>query len=348
MRITRYEIEKPDAVRTSVTELPGLGRDEVLVRVLFISICGSDVQLFKGSYKGPFSYPILFGHEWSGTVEMVGSGVKEFSKGDFVTGDCSRFCGKCEACEIDKNVCEEIEKFGITVDGASADYIIRKSKYLYKAPRDIDSMLLSLTEPISVAAHLIEKMLKTTGNPEDKSILILGGGGIGIAALLLLRFHYSCRKVALYDISEKRMRTALDLGAENPGNPFHEAEGKGDSSYKSLYSGARYDMVIETTGNEKVFEKTFSILKPLGVLGCLGMIPQAVINEKMIVMKALTVVGSIGGTGEFPAVMGFIRDNPQAVRKIITHVFKKSEIVEAFEMSRNSSKALKVCIDFRG
>ena len=346
MLMKRYEIEKPQTLKISEIDLPALAPDEVLIKVAHISICGSDVHLFNGSYKGPFSYPILFGHEWSGTVKAVGSAAAAFRPGEKVTGDCSRFCGTCGICKLDKNLCRNIEKFGITVDGASADYIVRKVKYLYKAPKDIDLMLLSLTEPISVAAHLLRKILRIVDSFEGKKVLLLGGGGIGLSACLLLLERYSCRDVFLFDISSRRMELALECGAEDPGNPFDRKGAEDDSSYGALYSGADYDIVIDTTGSAEVFAKAFHLVKPLGVLGCLGMIPKVEIEQKLIVMKALTVMGSIGGTGEFPEVMDFICRHPALVRKMITHVFPKNKIPEALEMSRKSNEALKICLAF--
>ena len=98
-----------------------------------------------------------FGHEWSGVVEAVGSDVTAVKVGDVVTGDCSRFCGKCPSCGKDRNLCEHIEKFGITIDGASAEYILRDEKYLYKAPEGMQTKHLCLSEPVAVAAHLLSQ-----------------------------------------------------------------------------------------------------------------------------------------------------------------------------------------------
>ena len=103
-------------------------------------------------------YPSV--HEWSGVVEAVGSEVTRVEVGDVVTGDCSRYCGACPSCEVDKNLCQHIEKFGITVDGASADYILRDEMYLYRAPEGLDIKHLCLSEPVAVAAHLVEKVRK--------------------------------------------------------------------------------------------------------------------------------------------------------------------------------------------
>jgi hypothetical protein len=83
-------------------------------------------------------------------------------KGDRVTGDCSRFCGTCEYCRSDKNVCEHIEEFGITIDGASAETILRKEKYIYRLPKSLDFSLGSLVEPLAVSPTF------SLGSPKSK------------------------------------------------------------------------------------------------------------------------------------------------------------------------------------
>ena len=155
-----YVLESKEKIKVVEKKIPDVKKNEVLIKVTNIGLCGSDIHLFKGTYSGPFKYPMLFGHEWSGIVSKVGSNVKKVKPGDKVTGDCSRYCGACELCGVDKNLCENIEKFGITIDGASAEYIIRKEKYIYKAPQDLDLDLICLSEPIAVSAHLISKIVR--------------------------------------------------------------------------------------------------------------------------------------------------------------------------------------------
>ncbi|HSJ54740.1 MAG TPA: alcohol dehydrogenase catalytic domain-containing protein, partial [Anaerolineae bacterium] len=88
---------------------------QVLVRTHAVGLCGSDAGLYLGTYEGPRNYPLYFGHEWSGTVEATGPAATRLRPGDKVTGDCSLYCGACQFCGRDKNLCQRIEKFGITV-----------------------------------------------------------------------------------------------------------------------------------------------------------------------------------------------------------------------------------------
>src|SRR4030042_2443190 len=93
------------------------GEGQVLIRINNFNLCGSDLRIYEGAYSGPMRYPIYVGHEWAGKVEAVGEGGKHLRVGDHVTGDCSLWCGLCPYCARDKNLCEKIEKVGITRDG---------------------------------------------------------------------------------------------------------------------------------------------------------------------------------------------------------------------------------------
>ena len=95
------------------------GEGQVLIRIDNFNLCGSDLRIYEGTYSGPMRYPIYVGHEWAGRVEAIGHGVKHLKAGDPVTGDCSLWCGTCPYCAHDKNLCEKIEKVGMTRDGAS-------------------------------------------------------------------------------------------------------------------------------------------------------------------------------------------------------------------------------------
>ncbi|MGM9640217.1 MAG: zinc-binding dehydrogenase [Faecousia sp.] len=339
-----YILKEPKRVEPQEGPKPVPQGHEALVRVRYVGICGSDIHLFGGTYNGPHSYPMRFGHEWSGVVEAVGPEVTRVRPGDVVTGDCSRFCGHCSGCEKDKNLCQHIEKFGITIDGASAEYILRDETYLYKAPQGMDQKLLCLSEPVAVAAHLLEKARRVL--PEgfaDKRVLVLGGGVIGMSALMLLLHMEGCQQAELYDLAKSRVELARSEGARVP-EAGELAVGDGGGDYASLYAAAKYDVVLETTGVAPVFANALNLVKPGGVLGCVGMIARVEIPQKLIVTKSLTIVGSIGGTGDFPRAMEYLCRFPESASKLISHYYPMSEAPQAFATARVPEGTMKVVL----
>ena len=310
-----------------------------------VGICGSDIHLFYGSYTGPHSYPLHFGHEWSGTVIKKGKKVKSLNIGDMVTGDCSIYCGECKYCRQDKNLCENIQKFGITIGGASREYFLQDEKYLYKLPENLDPDLASLTEPVAVAAHALEKL----GDISGKRILVLGAGPIGLSALMVLRKILGIQKVELFDLIDFRLKLAEDLGAKIPDNlDLFKEEVKIGEKYIDFYSRFAYAIVIESSGSPKAFNNALSLIKPLGTILNIGFIPSSEINFRLVTLKAIKLIGSIGGTGSFPLVLHFLKDNQEYAGSLITHKFSFQDAQEAFNLSKEDARAVKIQLSFGG
>jgi len=340
-----YILTSPKNIEIVEKKEPLITKDEVLIKVTNIGLCGSDIHLYNGTYKGPMNYPMLFGHEWSGVVCKTGCDVKTLKPGDKVTGDCSKYCGSCLFCSTDKNICENIEKFGITIDGASAEYMARKEKYLYKAPDGLDMDIIALAEPLAVSAHLLKKIERFVQDFNKKKVLIYGAGPIGLSAFLILKYHYYLKDVYIYDIIKERIDLAVQLGAKFIDMGTLKEKTK-IQDYKSIYSGSIFDVIVESTGNKDIFINTLEQIKPSGVIGCLGMAGDLTINQKLIVLKAITITGSIGGTGEFPFVLDFMKKNADKVKSLISHKIPVLEFCRAFKISNDAVKTMKIQLVF--
>lgn len=328
-----------------VTEEVGLPEStQVLIRTHAVGLCGSDIGLYLGTYEGPKNYPLYFGHEWSGIVEAVGPEVTRVRPGDRVTGDCSLYCGACEFCGRDKNLCQRIEKFGITVHGASRRWFLQDERYVYRADPGVELDLLALSEPLAVGAHAIRRIRESCPDLPRKKILVMGGGAIGLSCLFALKVLEGCECVELYDIVPTRVSKAMELGAAAPTDVMTAADET--ESYGGLYCGHGYDVIVETSGSVVAFHRAVNLIRPLGVIMALGFIPAIELPLKQITFKAAQVMGSIGGTGEFDRVLAFIRDHPHLARELITHHFALSEAEKAFEVAMDRSQAMKVLIHF--
>jgi len=319
---------------------------QLLIKTHAVGLCGSDIGLYHGTYEGPKNYPLYFGHEWSGTVEAVGPDVTKVKPGDKVTGDCSIFCGECEFCTSagDKNLCQRIKKFGITVNGASRQRFLQDEKYVYRADPDADLDLVALSEPLAVGAHAVRRVREARPNLKHQKILVLGGGTIGLSCFLALKYIEGCEHVELYDIVESRVSKALELGAMQPADVVATAGGA--ESYSGLYSGAGYDAIFETSGAPAAFGRAVNLVRPLGTIMALGFIPAVEFSMKQITLKAAHIMGSIGGTGEFERVLVFALKHPDLAGQIVSHRFSFQEYGQAFELALDRRNAMKVLIYF--
>jgi threonine dehydrogenase-like Zn-dependent dehydrogenase len=317
---------------------------QVLVRTHAVGLCGSDLGLFHGTYEGPRNYPLYFGHEWSGVVQDVGSDVTRVRPGDNVTGDCSLYCGVCELCARDRNLCRAIEKFGITVSGASRQLFLQEERYVYPTHADANLDLVALSEPLAVGAHAVRRVRESRPDFDREKILVLGGGTIGLSCFFALKVLEGCRHVELFDIVEARRQKALDLGASELTDVMvtgHDAEDYGD-----LYSGQGYDVIFETSGAPPAFHRAVELLRPLGTIMALGFLPSVEFSVKQITLKAAHIMGSIGGTGDFERVLAFAHQHPHLAAELISHRVPFQEYGTAFELAQNRKQAMKVLITF--
>ncbi len=317
---------------------------EVLIKTHAVGLCGSDLSLYSGQYEGPKNYPIYFGHEWSGTVEAVGPAVSKVKPGDKVTGDCSIFCGECEFCARDRNLCRSIEKFGITMDGASRQFFLQDERYVYRADPAAELDLVALSEPLAVGAHAVRRVAEVRPNLRQEKILVLGGGTIGLACFFALKYIEGCEHVELFDLVEARVEKAMKLGAAALTDV---TAGEGDAgSYGGLYSGRGYDAVFETSASPAAFRRAVDLLRPLGTVMALGFIPAIELDLKLVTLKAARIMGSMGGTGQFETVLDFTLNRPDIARQLITHQVPFEDYAQAFALATDRKNAMKVLIKF--
>jgi threonine dehydrogenase-like Zn-dependent dehydrogenase len=338
----------PKQVEIVEEEIKGPREDEVLIRIDNLNLCGSDLRIYEGTYSGPMKYPIFVGHEWAGRIEAVGKGVKGLKPGGHVTGDCSLWCGACSYCLEDKNLCEKIEKVGMTRDGASRQYFVQEAKYVYPADQ-LNLQVLSLAEPLSVVCHAASTGERMVGTLSPRRILILGGGNMGIALLMVLQKIFGCSSVELYDPIPFRMQKALEFGARKPSDVDFVTRKEGGisgSNYRDFYSQEAYDLVFETTGSKEAFSSALQIVKPLGGIVVIGFVSPAEVNLRLITLKAIRISGTIGGTGEFPGVLKAMKKDPEYFKQLVTHRFHYSDFTRAFETAMEREKSLKVQIYF--
>ena len=131
----------------SEAPMPTFGTGQVLVKVHWASICGTDLHIYLGEFKERVKYPSILGHEFSGVVAAVGHGVSSLSEGDRVVVDPIIWCGQCPACLNGQfNVCRSLKLIGIEIDGGFAEYVAVDAEKAFKVPERISLREAVLTE----------------------------------------------------------------------------------------------------------------------------------------------------------------------------------------------------------
>lgn len=239
------EVEKPQIVHD----------DDVLIKVAYASLCGSDPNLLKGLF--PFKAPFQWGHEFSGIIEKLGPGAtkKALKVGDRVTGNFYKTCGVCHYC---RNMMEQFCPYPEENPKAQAQYFVLRESQVYVIPDSVDLMDATLIEPFAIAVRAMERSDIKIG----QRIAISGGGGIGLMIAQLAR-NAGASKVVVIEPVESKRKLALEMGADVAIDPFSEnlVEKSAD-----LTNGYGFDAVIEASGNTKAAEGCLDIVSNGGTI----------------------------------------------------------------------------------
>lgn len=157
-------------------EIPQCGPEEVIVKVAFAGVCGSDMHILHG--QNPFVvYPRVSGHEFSGVIVHTGKQVSGLATGDPVVVDPVISCGHCRPCQNHRsNTCLNLQVIGVHRDGGFSEYQAVPASNVYKVADHVSLRQAALTEPYSIAANVFERLQPCAGD----TILIYGAGVIGL------------------------------------------------------------------------------------------------------------------------------------------------------------------------
>jgi L-iditol 2-dehydrogenase len=169
-----------------VREVPVVrpGPGEVLLGVASCGVCGSDVHAFRSDPGFEWvTAPVTLGHEFSGVVEEVGSGVTRVSPGDRVVAVAVQGCGRCETCLSGATqLCPDRVAVGLSRDGGMAEYAVMPEQHLVPVPEGLDLAVAALGEPLSVAVHAVD--VRAEIGPGQR-VVVSGPGPIGVLCGML-------------------------------------------------------------------------------------------------------------------------------------------------------------------
>ncbi|MCI8795559.1 MAG: galactitol-1-phosphate 5-dehydrogenase [Dorea sp.] len=236
----RYEeIDKP---------VPKAG--QVLIKVKYTGICGSDVPRVNGDACHYF--PNVLGHEFSGTVEEVGEGVESVKPGDRVAGVPLVPCMKCEDCQKGNySLCKHYSFIGSREFGSFAEYVVVPEKNAVKFEDSVSFEQGALFEPATVALHGLMRVPYEGG----KTVAVLGGGTIGMFAAQWARI-FGAKEAVVFDIVNERLELGRRLGATAGINTLEEGFME---KAMEITGGRGFDYVYETAGNTVTMKMAFKL-----------------------------------------------------------------------------------------
>lgn len=315
--------------------IPRIKEDDVLIRVDTCGICGTDVHIYEGTF--PANFPVIIGHEFSGTIEEVGKKIKNFKKGDRVTVNPNTVCGKCKYCRNGKeNFCVAIPGLGVNYDGGFAEYVKVNESSVYHLPEKLDLETASFTEPLSCSLHGIDLAEIKPGH----SVVILGAGPIGLIILQLARIS-GADKIIVTDPVKRRRELALKLGANLSLDP---TKVKIEKEIKTFLK-EKAEVVIECIGNPSTQVESLNLVEPGGRVIWFGVAdPQAEVkvNPFYIYRNEITLKGCFVNPYTTERAIKLLAEGRVNVKELITHKFKLNELDEAMQVYRKNKERIKI------
>ncbi|SRX55459.1 zinc-dependent alcohol dehydrogenase family protein [Aequorivita sp. CIP111184] len=332
-KIAYKEVSKPEIEKPT----------DAIVKIVKTTICGTDLGILHG--KTPSVKPgTTLGHEGIGVIEEVGTGVSHFKKGDRVIISCITACGTCEYCK--KQMYGHCKDggwiLGNLINGTQAEYvrIPHADNSLYAAPEGVDDEALVMLSDILPTGHEIG-VINGCVKPGD-TIAIVGAGPIGMSALLTAQF-YSPAKIYMIDLDENRLKLAKKWGATDTIN-----SGTEDAAKKIMAETEDgVDVAIEAVGAPATFDICQQIIRPGGHIANIGVHGKSVdLKIQDLWIQNITITMGLVNTNTTPMLLKTVTAGKIQPEKLITHHFKLSEVIQAYEVFGNAAKekALKIIL----
>ncbi len=237
-------------LRYEEIEKPVPKRGQVLIKVKYTGICGSDVP--RINEDACHFFPNVLGHEFSGVVEALGEGVTSVRKGDRVAGVPLVPCMKCEDCQKGNySLCRHYSFIGSREYGSFAEYVVVPERNAVKFEDAVSFEQGAFFEPATVALHGLQRVPYEGG----KTVAVLGGGTIGMFVMQWAKI-FGAAKAVVFDIADERLELGMRLGADAGVNTLQKDF---MNQAMELTEGRGFDYVFETAGNTITMKMAFEL-----------------------------------------------------------------------------------------
>jgi 2-desacetyl-2-hydroxyethyl bacteriochlorophyllide A dehydrogenase len=332
-------VTKAGVIEFRERPIPELGADDVCISVQAVTLCGSDLHIFKGRHPAA-PLPVPVGHEIAGRVERIGAEVSRFQPGDRVAVEPVIACGGCHFCQRGQyHLCLEISFQYRQGQGGLTPTFIAPERWVHPLPKGISYTEGALLEPLSVAVHAVEKAALELGD----SVAIFGDGAIGLLLLQAAK-AVGAGSVFLVGINPHRLELASRLGADVT---LNNLENDPIAVILEHTGGLGVTRSFEAVGLEETLVQSLKALQKGGRAILLGLFEQPTtrLPANIFVQKEITLTGSQGYNWDFQTAIKLVEQGRVDLKSLITHEFPLERVQEAFEALMDAGKrAVKVAI----
>ncbi|MDD3864211.1 MAG: alcohol dehydrogenase catalytic domain-containing protein [Eubacteriales bacterium] len=335
-------------VRIQDVPIPVPGPDQVLIRINYAGICGTDRHEYVGPNFIPTTKPhrltgrkapLIIGHEFSGTVAALGDSVEGYVCGEAVTANGSLTCGSCEMCQSGRyNICKKLGFVGVGDDGCFAEYLTVDADKVFRIPEGVTQRQAAVAEPLACGIHATHLV----GDLMGKRVVVVGAGIIGIGAFYGAKLA-GAREVLVVGRSEEK-RSVI----EQNGGRYLNTTDKDLNRYVEEWSdGQLADVVYECAGTQETLDLCIPVCKPGGTIMVMGVFekPPAVDMNTLqeAERKILTSQAHINELGE---ALAYIAQGKINADELITKEVLLDDLVEEGfeELILHSSQHIKILI----
>ncbi|HTU02329.1 MAG TPA: L-idonate 5-dehydrogenase, partial [Candidatus Sulfotelmatobacter sp.] len=320
-------------LRLETTPVPTPGPGEVLVRLGAGGICGSDLHYFQHGRIGSFIIrePLIPGHEASGTVAEIGTGVTRVKPGDRVALSPSRACGACEACRAGReNLCRSMFFLGSAsvfphAQGLFQEQFLLREPQCHPISGNVSLAELAFAEPLTVALHAVAR----AGSLVGATALVCGAGPIGCLIVIAARLAGAARIVSS-DVVDRPLATAQAVGADEIIRADRVPEAFGER---------RFDVAFEASGSPAALRSCLAAAKRGGVIVQVGSPPTepAPLPLNEIMVHELDLRGTFRWGREFDWAVRYLEGGRVDVRPLLTGQYPLREAATAFDAALDKS-----------
>ncbi len=330
----------PGEIEFHEVPVPEIGPDQVLVKIMNIGVCGSDIHVYHGEH--PFtSYPVTQGHEVSGEIVEVGSAVEDLTVGQKVTIEPQVTCGECHPCTHGKyNLCENLKVMGFQTTGTASRYFAVDASKVTPLPESMSFEHGAMIEPLAVAVHAV----KQVGEVAGLDICVIGAGPIGNLVAQVAK-GLGARKVLITDVSDLRLSIARECGIDEAVNTRDKDFGE---ALVETFGPDKADVIYDCAGNNVTMGQAIanarkgSVIVLVAVFAGMATVDLAVLNDHELDLKTSMMYRH----PDYVDAIRLVEEGKVHLAPLVSKHFPFERYLDAYRyIDENRESTMKVIID---